>query len=284
MNADGSGVTRLTDNDADDWSPAWSPDGRRIAFDSNRDGDFEIYVMNADGSGVTRLTDNDADDWSPAWSPDGRRIAFDSDRDGDFEIYVMNADGSGVTRLTDNDADDWSPAWSPDGRRIAFDSNRDGDFEIYVMNADGSGISNTGSSAVTSTPGPTATPSPEPTSTPATPSPMPTDTPTNTPTPQGNAVTGEITECVASENILGWSVRISGIVYANRAVRGVTVYHTKPEALGGVTQLPPFGWTWDSLGALSAGESKSFTIRTDFNRPMSEPDNSICTAYVDVTD
>ena len=114
--------------------------GGRIAFQSARDGDFEIYVMNADGSGVVRLTDNDFGDEQPAWSPDGRRIAFRSDRDGNIEIYVMNADGSGVGRLTDNDFGDTQPAWSPDGRRIAFRSDRDGDFEIYVMNADGSGV------------------------------------------------------------------------------------------------------------------------------------------------
>ncbi len=140
MNADGSGVVRLTDNDFGDEQPAWSPDGQRIAFRSVRDGNPEIYVMNADGSGVVRLTDNDFGDWEPAWSPDGRRIAFRSDRDGDFEIYVMNIDGSGVVRLTDNDSYDTSPAWSPDGRLIAFHSDRDGDFEIYVMNADGNGV------------------------------------------------------------------------------------------------------------------------------------------------
>ena len=133
-------ATRLTDNGAADELPAWSPDGRRIAFDSNRDGNREVYVMNADGSGVTRLTDNGAADEFPAWSPDGRRIAFESNRDGNPEVYVMNADGSGVTRLTDNGARDWYPAWSPDGRRIAFDSDRDGNWEIYVMNADGSGL------------------------------------------------------------------------------------------------------------------------------------------------
>ena len=132
-------ATRLTNDDAADWAPDWSPDGQRIAFESDRDGDLEIYVMNADGSGVTRLTDHDAPDALAAWSPDGQRIAFMSARDGDFDIYVMNADGSGVTRLT-NDADDWWPAWSPDGQRIAFESERDGDGEIYVMNADGSGV------------------------------------------------------------------------------------------------------------------------------------------------
>ena len=133
-------ATRLTVHDAFDASPDWSPDGRRIAFDSDRDGNWEVYVMNADGSGVTRLTDNGAADEFPAWSPDGRRIAFESNRDGNWEIYVMNADGSGVTRLTYNDAFDSGPDWSPDGRRIAFDSNRDGNWEIYVMNADGSGV------------------------------------------------------------------------------------------------------------------------------------------------
>ena len=140
MNADGSGVTNLTNNSDHDVAPAWSPDGKRIAFRSDRDGNWEIYVMNADGSGVTRLTNDSARDSSPAWSPDGRRIAFRSDRDGNWEIYVMNADGSGVTNLTNDSASDDFPGWSPDGKRIAFDSDRDGNREIYVMNADGSGV------------------------------------------------------------------------------------------------------------------------------------------------
>ena len=146
MNADGSGILQLTDNDSMDWGPAWSPDGSRIAFTSDRDGDWDIHVMNADGSGGIWLTDNDTPDWAPAWSPDGSRIAFQSYPEGTDlynwkpEIYVMNADGTGVVRLTDNDYWDDAPTWSPDGRRIAFWSDSGGDFEIYVMNADGTGV------------------------------------------------------------------------------------------------------------------------------------------------
>ena len=110
-----------------------------IAFQSNRDGNYEIYVMNADGSGQTDLTNNPAYDWTSAWSPDGTKIAFSSNRDGNKEIYVMNADGSSPTRLTYNTADDQYPAWSPDGTKIAFESLRDGFMNIYMMNADGSG-------------------------------------------------------------------------------------------------------------------------------------------------
>ena len=112
------------------------PDGR-IAFASNRDDNFEIYVMNPDGGSQSRLTNNTAEDVGPTWSPDGSRLAFVSNRDGNPEIYVMNADGSAQTRLTTNPADDLEPAWSPDGTRIAFTSNRDGNDDIFVMDASG---------------------------------------------------------------------------------------------------------------------------------------------------
>ena len=82
MNADGSGVTRLTDHSADDTTPAWSPDGRRIAFSSERDGNAEIYVMDADGSELARLTSSPGKDRFPSWSPGGQYIAFSSESDG----------------------------------------------------------------------------------------------------------------------------------------------------------------------------------------------------------
>src|SRR5262249_46194546 len=89
-----------------DTRPSFSRDGTRIAFESDRDGNEEIYVMNADGTGQTRLTNNFVEDSDPSFSPDGARIAFESGRDGNLEGCVMNADGTAPTRLTNNAADD----------------------------------------------------------------------------------------------------------------------------------------------------------------------------------
>ena len=94
-------------------------DNGRIAFVSERDGDFDIYTMNPDGTGVAQITNDPAVDFNPSWSPDGAKIAFASNRGSpaDFDVYVMNPDGSGVTPLTDDPANDGVPDWSPTARR-----------------------------------------------------------------------------------------------------------------------------------------------------------------------
>ena len=94
-------------------NPTWSPDGKRIAFQSLRDGNWEIYVMNFDGSKLTRLTFNRFSDGYPTWSLDGQQIAFESDRGGVWQIYVMKADGSQQARVTDDPRGARHPRWSP---------------------------------------------------------------------------------------------------------------------------------------------------------------------------
>jgi Tol biopolymer transport system component len=142
VNADGSGLTRLTDDPDADFDPSWSPDGQRIAYRHEGvggDSSAEIYVMNANGSQKRNLTRRPGQDHSPVWSPDGRRIAFASVRGGPMpSIWVMNADGSKQRRLSRVSGE--YPAWSPDGKKIAFDRLTFGPtgWDIWVVNADGS--------------------------------------------------------------------------------------------------------------------------------------------------
>lgn len=110
MFTDGVSLFNLTRHPADDSVPAWSPDGKQIAFTSTRDGHFQIYVMDLNGGNVRRVSHGDATDWSPTWSPDGKWLAFTSNRDGAPNIYVMDLNGGNVTRLTTDGGD--RPAWS----------------------------------------------------------------------------------------------------------------------------------------------------------------------------
>ncbi|MEW5766397.1 MAG: fibronectin type III domain-containing protein [bacterium] len=106
----------------------------KLAFASDRTGDYEVYLMDDNGGAVTQLTDApEAQDWQPAISPDGTKVVFVSDREGSYDIYLMGAGGTSLTRLTSDPAEDIEPAFSPDGTQIVFSSNRDGDYEIYWL-------------------------------------------------------------------------------------------------------------------------------------------------------
>lgn len=152
MDANGHNLRQLTGNIAfdrgggayDDFAPVWSPDGARIAFQTNRgvSGNYEIYVMNADGSGRRNITNNPALDAGPAWSADGRRIAFTSDRDGNWEIYSVDVNTLQVTRETNDPAMDHTATWSPDASRLAFSNYAYRGFSnILMKDMNGGGLS-----------------------------------------------------------------------------------------------------------------------------------------------
>jgi len=155
MNPDGTGLSNLTNNEAWDKAPAWSPDGSRIAFVREVFTDPEsspvetVYLMDADGGNVKHLTEGA----NPSWSPQGNRILFERDTGANrLDIFVINVDGTGETNVTNAPSWDSSPAWSPDESRIVFASNRhespdscddegrpeDCNLEIWTMKLDGS--------------------------------------------------------------------------------------------------------------------------------------------------
>jgi len=137
-NADGSEVKNLTDSKFLNTNPAWSPDGKKVAFASDRDGDMSLYVMDADGKNATRLT-KDHGDRLPSWSADGKTIAFCRRTESGSQICSVPAAGGDAKEIGDGDG--WDPAFSPDGKKIAFTSMRDGDgFRLYVMDADGKNV------------------------------------------------------------------------------------------------------------------------------------------------
>jgi hypothetical protein len=131
-------LTKLTPDTASASDPAFAPDGSRIAFVTQRDGNAEIYVMNADGTGATRVTNDPLTDGRPAFTPDGQSIVFHSSRTaGKQQIWVVNVDATGLTQLT-RDSVNSSPTVSPDGQTIAYVSLRNKDSDIWLMGRDGS--------------------------------------------------------------------------------------------------------------------------------------------------
>jgi TolB protein len=139
MNADGTGVRQLTTHPGRDVWPTWSPDGKRIAFMSERHGRWNTFLMDVQtGESSIQLMVETGINWEPAWSPDGEWIAFSSPRTGESELYLWEVSSGEMLRLTANDVVDGYPSWSPDGTQLAYLTDRDGNWEIYVMNPDGS--------------------------------------------------------------------------------------------------------------------------------------------------
>jgi Tol biopolymer transport system component len=137
VDAEGKDRRTLTQGGINNW-PAYSKDGKYLAFSSSRDGKFDLFVMKADGSEVRRLTRGGAGmDCRPAWSPDGKRLSFTSNRDGNYEVYVIAADGTGLTRLTGNEERDDYSIWHPDGKRVVFVGERGGKFDLYMVEVPG---------------------------------------------------------------------------------------------------------------------------------------------------
>jgi Tol biopolymer transport system component len=140
--AEGGDMRRVTSLAAPHVEGAtWSSDGQQLAFASDSDGDYDIFVVSADGGTPRSLTDNTAEDRYPAWSPDGLWIAFASDntQPGTLEVWRMNPEGTDLKQLTDNQNSSFAPAWSPDGESIAFVSDRRLNNDLYLMTANGDG-------------------------------------------------------------------------------------------------------------------------------------------------
>ena len=137
MNPDGTQLSQLTDVPATNFYPSSSPDGDRILFSSNRDGNFEIYSMDSTGENVQQLTDDIGNLYAPEYAPNGNRIVFTHETGGKQNIWIMRSDGGNARPLTDSGSD-IDPTWSPNGELIAFTSGRNGIKQLFLMNSNGS--------------------------------------------------------------------------------------------------------------------------------------------------
>lgn len=142
IGADGSGYIQLTTHPSRDINPSWSPDGLAIAYQTNRGGLADIYIINLKDMRERSVTQGVSQNAQPFWSPDGKAILFQSDRDGSMDIFTISPEGERIANLTRSNALDVDPQWSPSGEFIAFRSNRDGEWDLFVMKRDGSKLVN----------------------------------------------------------------------------------------------------------------------------------------------
>jgi len=141
MDYDGERIKRLTSNGSLNLNPAWSPDGKEIAFLSYRSGRPELLILSSNGELRKAFPQQKGElNLAPDWSPDGTRIAFSGSREGNAEIFVLKVADGQLTRLTNNPALDTSPSWSPTGKEIAFVSDRSGTPQVYLMDSEGTNV------------------------------------------------------------------------------------------------------------------------------------------------
>jgi TolB protein len=137
---DGYNPRRVTVNGSLNILPAWSPDGRQLAYTSYRQPPPGVFVSSIFEMKNTRITPGGSQAFAPSWSPDGKRVAYAANTGGNMEIYVAGADGSGSRKITSSSASETAPCWSPTGNEIAFTSDRGGTPQIYLMDAEGLNI------------------------------------------------------------------------------------------------------------------------------------------------
>ncbi len=132
-------MRRLTGNaSAEDVDPAWSPDGRRLAWASGPPGSHDLFVMNGDGGQKQHVVEGAANDVEPAWSPDGAQIAYSSNRDGHYKLWAVGSTGGEPSLLVDAPGLMRSPAWSPAGDLVAYTGDVGGNADVWVAPVDGS--------------------------------------------------------------------------------------------------------------------------------------------------
>ena len=137
---DGANMRPITQNQSINISPAWTPDGRKIAFTSYLKRNPDLYLIDLEGKNLQRFSSHPGLNASPSWSPDGKQITLMIGKDGKSDIFLIDARGENPRRLTSGHGNESTPRWSPDGQQIVFSSDRSGSPQIYIMSSDGSNV------------------------------------------------------------------------------------------------------------------------------------------------